>query len=163
MSSPPRRPAPGAPRPPPPAGNLPPWLWPYAYVSGWLTSAPLDLPQRFAAVVRQLEARGWRVVVRSIGTDFEGPMGLPVPRDQPLELFLWRPGGFGAVDAARALGEVLAELNLSYSPLRAWLLELRREVVRPTTRQAGELGALGWLAIGAAALVWADRRGRARR
>ena len=79
----------------------PEWLRSYVLVTGTLTSAPLDLPRRFEAVLEALQARGWRVAVRSIGTDFGT---IPTPRDQPLELYLLKPARpFTALEAGEAL------------------------------------------------------------
>jgi hypothetical protein len=68
----------------------PEWLRPYAFVTGRIQSAPLDLAQRMESVYQRLQSEGWSVVVKSIGTDFSGPLGIPFPKEQPLELYLYR-------------------------------------------------------------------------
>src|SRR3990172_6022000 len=94
----------------------------YALVKGTLKTAPLDAPGRFEGVVTSLQGAGWIVSVKSIGTDFAGPLGMPVPRDQPLEVYLKRKdGAFTAKDAERALTQVLESMDLHYSPIGAWL------------------------------------------
>src|SRR5688572_9557675 len=75
----------------------------FALVSGRVPSAPLDLPRRMEAVYQHLQAAGWRVVVKTIGTDFSGPLGIPTPKAQPIELYLHREGTFTPVDAQDAL------------------------------------------------------------
>lgn len=113
----------------------PAWLKSFVEVRGRIPSAPLDLPARLDSIVATLRAAGWVVVVRSIGTDFEGPLGLPVPKDQELVLLLARQAPFDASDAEAALTAALAKANLGYSPISAWLRELAGEVVAPTVRQ----------------------------
>ena len=138
--------------------SIPLWMRRFAYVHGQITSAPLDLPGRFEAVLHHLQAAGWRVVVKSIGTDFIGPLGLPVPRSQPVELLLHRDDrGYTAPEAQAALAAALRAVHLNYSPIAAWLHELGREVVAPTVRQARQglelgLGALPWVVVGV--LAW---------
>lgn len=117
--------------------NRPAWLRPYALVEGVITSAPLDLPARFERVVHELQALGWRVAVKSIGTDFGF---VPLPRDQPLAVYLWRPGQFTAEGAQAALSGVLGRMNLSYSPVRAWVAEVVREAVAPAAEEAKTWG-----------------------
>lgn len=131
----------------------PAWLARFALVSGRIPAAPLDLPQRMESVYAALQRAGWRVVVRSIGTDFTGPLGLPVPRAQPIELYLAPANGarFAAAQAQAALASALRAANLNYSPLGAWLEELRHEVLEPTVHQAQ--GGLPWLGIAGLALA----------
>lgn len=119
------------------SSSVPAWLRQYVLVTGTLPSAPLDLPARFQRATEALEAAGWSVVVRSIGTDFEGPLGIPIPRDQPLELLLYRPGAtFTAEQAQAALERALRSVSLGYSAIGAWLRELTQEVVAPTMLDA---------------------------
>lgn len=134
--------------------DRPAWLRPYVLVEGHISSAPLDMPKRFEAVVQRLQAAGWRVVVKSIGTDF----GLvPTPRDQPIALYLLRPDrAFTPDEAQAALGAALRELNMAYSPVRAWAAEVTREVIEPTVRQAAGVARTAltsYLLVGGALLV----------
>lgn len=115
--------------------NRPAWLKPYALVAGRVPSAPLDLPQRMERVYAQLKANGWTVVVKSLGTDFSGPLGLPVPREQPVEIYLFRPGKFTAREAEAVLGAAIRAVGLNYSPIGAWLEEIAQEVIVPTVKQ----------------------------
>jgi hypothetical protein len=116
----------------------PAWLRPYALVTGKIPSAPLDLPQRMEGVYRLLQNAGWRVVVKSIGTDFSGPLGIPVPREQPIELYLYRPEKFSASDAQNALTSALLASGIGYSPIGSWLGEIVDHVVVPTARDVGQ-------------------------
>lgn len=118
--------------------TLPAWLSGYAFVKGEIKSAPLDLVKRMDKVYAELKKAGWNVVVKSIGTDFSGPLGLPVPRSQPLELYLMKRGGpFTLADAKSALQEVLERSKLNYSMTDAWLKEIKREVLAPTLKTLG--------------------------
>lgn len=110
----------------------PEWLKPYAFVTGHVQSAPLDLAQRMETVYRRLQAESWSVVVKSIGTDFSGPLGIPAPKSQPIELYLFRKESFSASEAQAALSGALRATNLSYSPTGAWLGEIVDQVVLPT-------------------------------
>lgn len=138
----------------------PAWLRPFALVRGELTSAPLDLPARMERLYEALRRDGWTVAVKSIGTDFEGPLGLPTPRAQALELYLHRKDRpYTEREAAEALARALSGLEVSYSAVRAWLGELQREVVEPTvnTLRVGAPWALGALALGALLVLGARR------
>lgn len=134
--------------------NRPAWLRPFALVEGVITSAPLDLPGRFELAIQQLQAAGWRVAVKSIGTDFGF---VPTPKDQPLAIYLWRPGAFTAADAQAALSGVLGRLNMNYSPIRAWIAEVVREAVAPAVDDA-KLWGLGLLALAGLFLLGGRRR-----
>jgi hypothetical protein len=128
----------------------PEWLRKYALVSGRISSAPLDLAQRFDAVTAQLDAEGWRVSVKSIGTDF----GLvPSPRDQFFELYLWRPDDFSPDQAQEAVNQALESTGLGYSATESWAGEVVEEVIRPTIEDVKETitrpPATEWLLIGA--------------
>lgn len=112
----------------------PEWLRPYALVMGRIESAPLDLAQRMESVYQQLQRAGWSVVVKSIGTDFSGPLGIPFPKEQPIELYLYRKTEFSAEAAQSALSATLESFNLSYSPIGAWLEEVVNEIVVPTVK-----------------------------
>ena len=137
----------------------PAWLKPYALVTGTIPSAPLDLPQRMDGVYRRLQNEGWRVVVKSIGTDFSGPLGLPVPKAQPIELYLYRATPFTAGDAQNALTHAVLASGLGYSPIGAWLGELVDHVIVPTAndvRRAGQKASttlVWWVVGGLAAFV----------
>lgn len=116
--------------------NRPAWLKPYAFVTGKVESAPLDLPQRLDEATRKLQQAGWTVVVKSVGTDF-GP--IPVPKSQPLELYLHRTDRpYTEKDAQSALGTALRSLNMAYSATGAWAGEIATHVVVPTIMQAAE-------------------------
>lgn len=128
----------------------PEWLRKYALVRGQISSAPLDLADRFGAVVAQLDAEGWRVSVKSIGTDF----GLvPTPRDQPFELYLWRPEEFSSEQAHQAVNQALESTGLGYSATESWAGEVVEEVIRPTFEDVKETITrppdTAWLLIGA--------------
>lgn len=115
----------------------PEWLQPYAHIKGTLSSAPLDMPARLDSVVAALKAAGWSVVVRSVGTDFSGPLGIPVPRDQPLDILLDRQDqAYTADDAQNALSDALSKVNVNYSPIGAWTHELNTQVVQPSLQDA---------------------------
>jgi hypothetical protein len=114
-----------------PDAAAPAWLDKYALVSGAISSAPLDLPERFEAVLSTLAGDDWRVVVRSIGTDF-GP--IPSPKTQPVEVYLWRADPFTAEDAQSALHSAIGRAGMGYQPLNAWLGELAEHVVKPTAK-----------------------------
>lgn len=135
------------------------WLKPYARLSGMLPSAPLDLPQRLNAVTHALQQAGWRVVVESIGTDFAGPGGVPIPRSQPLILRLHRTDRpYTPDDAEAALRTALRNVSLDYSPLGRWAGELASQVVQPTidqalTGSATALKLIGFAGIGYALLA----------
>ena len=139
---------------PTPGADRPAWLKPYALVTGRVSSAPLDLPARMEQVYSGLRARGWNVVVRSIGTDFSGPLGVPVAKDQPVELYLHRTGAYTASEAQDALRDTLRSMNLDYSPLGAWAGEVFQNVVQPTIQQAAakvEASSMNlgkWIALG---------------
>jgi hypothetical protein len=92
--------------------------------------------RRLESVYLHLQQAGWRVVVKSIGTDFSGPFGMLVPREQPIELYLHRANKFSAADAQSALASALEAIGLGYSPIGAWLGEIIDEVVIPA---AGDL------------------------
>lgn len=142
-----------------PPEQRPAWLRPYVLVEGVISSAPLDLPRRFEQVIARLQALGWRVSVKSIGTDFGF---IPLPKDQPLALYLLRPDRpFTAREAHVALASVLQALNMNYSPVREWAAEVVREVVRPSLRTGTDLGkvaVVGALVIGALLLTLRDRQ-----
>lgn len=147
------------PPPPRPPSERPAWLRNFAEVQGKVPSAPLDLPARLDRVVTQLRTAGWAVVVVSIGTDFEGPFGVPAPKDQPLELLLAKTTGpFTAEEAQTALQSALAAINLGYSPVGAWLRELVTEVA-PALPQPPRFDPIEivinywWLILGATVLV----------
>ena len=140
------------------ADTRPAWLRPYALVTGRIPSAPLDLPRLMDGVYRRLMAAGWRVVVKSIGTDFAGPVGLPVPREQPLEVYLHRSEPFTAADAQAALADALRTTGLGYSPIGAWLGEVIDQVVVPTVNDVRRIQKAAssmavWVVGGLAAFV----------
>lgn len=128
----------------------------YIAVEGELPAAPLDMPERFNRAMSELQADGWRVVVKDIGTDFTGPLGIPVPKSQPIKLLLWREGGTVG-DARLAVIQAL-EKNTLASAVSAWLSEIAIEVVQPTIEDAKRL-AVNWGpiiiagAVGVAALI----------
>jgi hypothetical protein len=140
---------------PGPNDNRPAWLNAWALVEGVITSAPLDLPGRFDQVVQQLQHAGWRVSVKSIGTDFGF---IPLPKDQPLAVYLWRPGAFTAAQAQAALAEVLGRMNLSYSPIRAWVAEVVREAVAPAAEEAKTWGLVAVVVVAGLVLLGGRRR-----
>lgn len=143
-----------------PPEQRPAWLRPYVLVEGVISSAPLDLPRRFELVIARLQALGWRVSVKSIGTDFGF---IPLPKDQPLALYLLRPDRpFTAAEARAAVDGVLRSLNMSYSPTREWAAEVVREVVQPTlqtvTREGMSLGKIAAAGAGVAVVIMLSRR-----
>lgn len=138
------------------AAQRPEWLRKYVLVEGTLSSAPLDLPKRFERVLKHLQTAGWRVAVKSIGTDFGS--FIPTPQDQPLAVYLYRIGApFTAADAGHALAAALRSVNMGYSGLRAWAAEVVDEVIVPTARGAvktsSRLGQLAALGAGAALVM----------
>jgi hypothetical protein len=115
-----------------PPASRPDWLKTFAHVKGVLSSAPLDLPDRLDQAVGALKAAGWTVVVRSVGTDFAGPLGIPIPKDQPLDVLINKADPYTLDDAQTALSQTLNLLNVNYSALSAWAGEIVTEVVEPT-------------------------------
>lgn len=138
------------------ADDRPAWLRPFSLVRGEISSAPLDMPARMEALYAALKAAGWTVAVRSIGTDFEGPGGVPIARDQVVELYLHRTDRpYTANDAAEALATALRTISVNYSAVRAWLGELAREVVAPTARDVRGVVSLGVPLVAAGLLAGA--------
>lgn len=127
--------------------ELPEHLRKYARLTGQIRTAPLDLAAQLDRVWAALKKAGWLVVPRSIGTDFTGPGGLPVPKSQPFEVLLHRKDRPYALDEAKsALATALKLASLDYSPTGAWLQEIKTEVAVPTlkTIESGVRTAWDW-------------------
>ena len=139
----------------PDTSDRPAWLGSYVLLQGILTSSPLDMPSRMNQVYANLATMGWRVAVKSIGTDFSGPLGVPVPKDQPIELYLLRiAGGTTPENAAQALATALDAVNLTYNPIGAWIVEFGKNVVAPTVQQASStFSSIAWMAL-AGLILW---------
>ena len=154
----------GAATDPYPPEARPDWLKPFAHVTGTIPSAPLDLASRMDRVVNTLRSAGWTPVVRSIGTDFQGPLGMPVPKDQPLDMLLHRTDRSYTIDEAQtALKDAIKDAtNVYFSPTGAWLTELTSNIAIPTITQAAQQAhaaaseidkLIPWLAVGIASIV----------
>lgn len=112
-----------------------PALQGYVSVKGEIRTAPLDLASRMERIYSALSKAGWIVIVRSLGTDFVGPLGLPVPKSQPFELWLKRKDRTATKEEAkRALEVALKAAMLDYSPLSAYADEVSTQVVVPTLK-----------------------------
>lgn len=116
--------------------SRPAWLKPFALLDGYIVSAPLDLADRMEQVYARLKSQGWTVVVKSIGTDFAGPGGLPVPKAQPLTMYMNRTDHpYTPLEAKIALATTLLMMNLSYNVIGAYAGEVQENIVRPTVDQ----------------------------
>lgn len=112
----------------------------YALVIGEISSAPLDLMDRMQGVYDRLRLAGWLVFPRSIGTDFRGPLGLPIPKTQPIELYLHkRDQSYTKEEAELALSKALHDASMEYHPIESWMAELHKEIIQPTLQQTGSL------------------------
>lgn len=140
----------------------PEFLKDYTLVVGVLPSAPLDLATRFDHIIAALKQSGWNVAVKKIGTDFEGPLGIPIMKLQPLELWMHRTDRtYTAIEAQAALVNALAHETIAYNPVSATLSEYWREVVVPSAQDATKVGQKGlewlpWVIGGAVVLVVAS-------
>jgi len=121
-----------------PPSARPDHLKPYAHVKGSIPSAPTDLPERTTRLWNVLDGMGWRVSVRSVGTDFPlSFFGIPQPKDQTIDVLMYKKTGpFSESDAEKALEAALKSINAGYSRLAAWKGEIWREVVLPTIEKA---------------------------
>lgn len=124
--------------------TLPTHLRPYTYVKGTILSAPLDMPSRLDEMTKKLKDAGWTVYVRSVGTDFSGPLGIPVPKAQPIELLIHRTDKpYFAIEAEAAVIRAMADMTWNYSPLERYAGEIQQEVITPTVKEVAQITKTG--------------------
>ncbi len=104
-------------------------------MAGYITSVASDMEGRLHQVTTRLREMGYQPVVTGVGTDFLLLGILPVPRAQPIKVWLWRKPEDGPLNPLRArvdFARVMGEMAFNYNPLLAYVNEVRREVVDPT-------------------------------
>jgi hypothetical protein len=83
--------------------------------------------------VQTLRSAGWTPVIRSVGTDFAGPFGIPMPKDQPVDILIHRyDRPYSMSEAQDAVGlSLLSASGKSFSVTGAWLSDFIGAIVMP--------------------------------